>query len=324
MKHYLLAILMFYSICLGHWAQGSSRDGKPKGSSPANPSVSSFAQANYLRLKAKLYSYDTIQNTTGRTSEFSVTEVLGELHPWFKTHLSLKNFDKDRPIYLVSPIPETVIQDLAHLQGRFKSGIGILNADFWKQVGQIQSTGLNVGFFVHEKGWEYGGFFSSEHNLIAFDIFANPGTPKHEWRHYYQHIYSVTPYFFELYKNGFYTKSCYEQFSSHLKELDANTHQMDSWVGSFEFTAELSQVPMNRRLYLPQLINLKGFFEYPKAATTRIPHQGCPDEVYNLVSAITNSVDAFIQPTVRLVSQLRQGLRRTQKYSQTLMTLLVC
>lgn len=280
----------------------------------------------YQKLRDFMLKFDTIQNLTGRDSQYSEKEVLRRLHPWFsqKGALCLRE-DFDTNILLMSKIPLDLIRNLKEIEDQSVNGIGILNSSFWEKVREIQETGLQVGFYRHQKSWEYGGYYRSrglsnrgKNPLIAFDIFANPGTARHEFRHHQQHQNSN--YSFIPNRPVNHSDRCIAAFRSYLGELEATTYQLIDWKGSFSLQSYTDSENSGAFFY-PQLVNFTGHLYYPISAKQRVKDAGCGDSLLFVIDKISENIYSFSEVLIPLVNS-QKGLAK--KYSLLLGSLSSC
>ncbi len=233
-----------------------------------------------IELRARLENFSKTVDG-GREEQFHPSIVLPQVHPWFRENLC----EKDRynqPIFMLAPIPDLVIADLkTAAAGPHKDALAILSGDFWAKVQRMQQKGLKPGFLQFSKDFEVAGFYEYHTQTVGLDVFANPGTPDHEYRHHLQKMELPNPR-----RPRRLSARCAEQTARFLGELDATTIQLPHWVGAFDGLAAEGEEPRERRY--PQAGFLGVNLNYPALASTWVKAEECPEE---LVTAVRKIVD---------------------------------
>lgn len=270
----------------------------PKGNARSTAPTRKEYQQLKLHLEQFIDPADQI-----RPPEYQPLTILGRLHPWFAANICAKTWS-EQTIFILPSIPGYVIDDIRDAaQPEKKNGIAILNAEFWQEVSAIQEKGLKVAFLQFTKDFEVAGVYSGEEKLVGFDVFANPGTPRHEYRHHLQHQAELASR-----KRFDLNPKCKSSVGRFLGELDSTTLQIESWVGVFD-NIETEDISGDVRNY-PQSNFLYANLSYPTVAAEWIDRSSCPSDLIAAIDVLVSKTGAALREITKRTTRLA-GLHAT-------------
>ena len=211
------------------------------------------------------------------------TTVLETLNPWFREGLSQEKTLGDRYSgYELKKIPSYVFDNLkeATLGSEPRISFAVLTKQFWQRVYELQKKGLRVAVLSNSETENISGLFLPDQNLIAFDILAEPGTLKHEFRHYQQ----FTTFWPSRVPAKILSERCIRDASQAFEEIDATEFELSTYRGiSFEIQNSVTL----KDAAFPQVELFEINMFYPIAAGDYVnSSSNCPRQLVDSIRKI--------------------------------------
>lgn len=264
----------------------------------------------FERLDTQLNSYILDADVSRRDSAYQPQAILPSLHPWFKDNVCTESWE-NQTIYVLPELPDELVAQIKQMTvGIPPHGMGILSGEFWAKIQRLQKLGLKPVFLEFTPEFDVAGVYVHNTGMIGFDIFANPGTPDHEYRHYLQRKALPFPG-----RPREISYECARSADRFFGELDATTTQLKFWIGSFEnITSEIHSISKQRTYPQGDLFQVN--LHYPVVAASWVSRRSCPRGLLDVVQTIaqkTEEAEGRLSDIAYRLIKLRGTVHQIQK-----------
>ncbi len=233
--------------------------------------------------------------------------ILPSLHSYFKIGYSMDRKKLgDHQALVLRKIPKETISQLrqAAFDDVHPTGFALLQASFWKQVGELQDEGFEIGIIEPATDFLVNGVYFGNSRSIWIDVTGNQGVLLHEYRHHVQRLrIQVNSRRFQNAKRVL-PDSCIRSASQFFGEVDSTNLEIPTWKGvlqMFEVRARDQYDDYNKKIpdnnWFTQATAIATNLIYPANARKWLDGQQCPVELLaaaDLIKEISLSEESTV------------------------------